>query len=140
MPVAAWMFDGDARDALGGLHGELQGGAKIRNGRLVLDGSNSFVRTAPLERSLREKTLEAWVSPANLDQAGQFHRRPHHQISAACVEMDTVIADPNRGGNLTRPAGQNQVNGEAGFAGTGGAADQHGALAHPHRGGVHCCG
>ena len=70
MPVAAWIFDGDARDALGGLHGEVQGGAKIRNGRLVLDGTNSFVRTAPLERSLREKTLEAWVSLANLDQAG----------------------------------------------------------------------
>ena len=69
-PVAAWTFDGDARDSIGGLHGELQGGAVIRNGRLVLDGKGSFLRTAPLERPLREKTLEAWVAPANLDQRG----------------------------------------------------------------------
>ncbi len=67
-PVAAWTFDGDARDSIGGLHGELLGGATVRNGRLVLDGKKAFLRTAPLERPLREKTLEAWVAPANLDQ------------------------------------------------------------------------
>jgi hypothetical protein len=70
LPMAVWTFDTDARDELGVLHGELQGGAVIRNGRLVLDGKGAFLRTAPLERSLREKTLEAWVAPANLEQGG----------------------------------------------------------------------
>ena len=70
LPMAAWTFDGDARDSLGGLHGELQGGAVISNGRLILDGKGAFLRTAPLERPLTEKTLEALVAPANLDQRG----------------------------------------------------------------------
>jgi hypothetical protein len=70
LPMAAWTFDTDARDELGGLHGELQSGAVIRNGRLVLDGKGAFLRSAPLERPLREKTLEAWVVLTNLDQGG----------------------------------------------------------------------
>ncbi len=70
LPIAAWMFDGDARDSFGGLHGELQGGAVIRGGRLIVDGKSAFLQTAPLERPLREKTLEAWVTPANLEQRG----------------------------------------------------------------------
>ena len=69
-PMAAWTFDGDARDSLGGLHGQLQGGAVIRNGRLILDGKGAFVRTELLERALREKTLEVWVALANLEQRG----------------------------------------------------------------------
>ena len=69
-PIAAWTFDSDAKDSIGGLHGELQGGAVIRNGRLVLDGKGAFLRTAALERPLTEKTLEAWVAPGNLDQRG----------------------------------------------------------------------
>ena len=69
-PVAAWTFDDGPRDALGGLHGELLGGAVIRQGRLVLNGTGAFLRTAPLEHTLREKTLEAWVAPSTLDQGG----------------------------------------------------------------------
>jgi len=70
VPTAAWTFDGDARDSAGSLHGHLEGGARIRNGRLVLDGDGAFVRTGPLEHPLREKTLEAWVVLASLDQRG----------------------------------------------------------------------
>ena len=69
-PVSRWSFDKDARDQLGSLHGELLGGATLRNGRLLLDGKDAHLRTAPLGRELREKTLEAWVALANLDQAG----------------------------------------------------------------------
>lgn len=69
-PMSAWTFEGDARDHVGGLHGELQAGAMVRDGRLILDGKSAFVRTAPLERGLREKTLEAWVILASLDQQG----------------------------------------------------------------------
>lgn len=67
-PLAVWTFDRDAADSVGGLHGELQGGAVVRDGRLVLDGKGSFLRTPPLAKSLGEKTLEAWVTVADLDQ------------------------------------------------------------------------
>ncbi len=69
-PAARWSFESDARDAFGKLDGELLGTAVVRKGRLVLDGSDAQMRTAPLARDLREKTLEAWAAPANLDQRG----------------------------------------------------------------------
>ena len=69
-PIARWTFEGDARDQIGGLHGSLKGGASISNGRLVLNGPESFVETTPLEHDLREKTLEAWVTLPTLDQRG----------------------------------------------------------------------
>ena len=67
-PLAVWTFDRDAADSLGKLDGELQGGAVVRDGRLVLDGKGSFLRTPPLAKSLGEKTLEAWVTVADLNQ------------------------------------------------------------------------
>ena len=70
VPMARWTFEGDARDSIGGLHGTLQGGAEIVGGRLRLDGKGAFVRTEPLTRDLREKTLEAWVALGNTDQRG----------------------------------------------------------------------
>ncbi len=69
-PLARWSFNGDARDSAGRLHGELLGGAKIQNGRLVLNGTDACFRSAPLARDLGEKTIEAWVSLATLDQRG----------------------------------------------------------------------
>lgn len=69
-PVAAWTFDADARDSAGGLHGTLEGGAVVRDGRLVLDGKGAFLQTPPLAKDLAEKTLEAWVFLANTDQRG----------------------------------------------------------------------
>ncbi len=73
----------------------------------------------------------------DLDQAGQFRGRPNLQLSGDCVEMDTVIADQNGGRKLPGAAGEYQLEGEAGLAGAGGAADQHGAISHPHGGSVH---
>ena len=69
-PLAVWTFEGDLRDSVGTLHGEPEGSAQVRNGRLVLDGQGAFVRSAPLSQPLQEKTLEAWVYPANLGQRG----------------------------------------------------------------------
>ena len=69
-PAARWSFEGDARDSVGTHHGELLSGAVVRDGRLVLDGVSANMRTVPLDRDLREKTLEAWVALANLDQRG----------------------------------------------------------------------
>ena len=69
-PIARWTFEGDAKDSIGGLHGTLAGGAIVSGGRLKLDGKGAFVRTAPLARPLREKTLEAWVALGDRDQRG----------------------------------------------------------------------
>ena len=70
VPMARWSFSGDTHDAIGGLDGELLGGALVRDGRLVLDGVGANMRTKPLSRDLTEKTLEAWVALSNLDQRG----------------------------------------------------------------------
>ncbi len=69
-PMARWSFDGDARDHVGKLHGTLKGGARVENGRLVLDGKGAYVETPALERDLRAKTLEAWIALGNLQQRG----------------------------------------------------------------------
>jgi hypothetical protein len=69
-PMARWSFESNARDSIDSLHGTLVGGAKIENGRLKLNGRTAFVRTEPLGRELKAKTLEAWLTLANLDQHG----------------------------------------------------------------------
>ncbi|MBI3881190.1 MAG: DUF1553 domain-containing protein [Verrucomicrobia bacterium] len=69
-PISRWSFDRDARDQVGNLHGELLGGATVRNGRLVLDGQEAHFRSATFTRDLSEKTLEAWVALGDLDQRG----------------------------------------------------------------------
>lgn len=69
-PFAEWQFDGDLRDSRGELHGTAHGTAVVTNGRLVLDGETAYVATAPLATQLSAKTLEAWVSLADLEQRG----------------------------------------------------------------------
>ncbi len=68
--MACWTFDDGAKDRVGQMNGELQGGATIRNGRLVLNGEDAYMRTAPLPKDVTVKTLEAWVSLADLEQGG----------------------------------------------------------------------
>ncbi len=64
-PFASWIFE-SALPA-----GELKGGAKIANGRLLLKKENgSYFQSAPLTRDIREKTLEAWVTLDDLKQGG----------------------------------------------------------------------
>ncbi|HEY1174381.1 MAG TPA: DUF1553 domain-containing protein [Verrucomicrobiae bacterium] len=67
-PLAQWSFDGDAKDSKGNLNGELRGGAVIKNGRLILNGTDAFMESVPLKQDLKEKTLEAWVYLSNLQQ------------------------------------------------------------------------
>ena len=67
-PFAVWTFDRDASEASGKLDGQLEGGAEIAAGRLVLGGNGAYLRTEVLPITIREKTLEAWVVPANLEQ------------------------------------------------------------------------
>jgi hypothetical protein len=67
---SSWEFDDDVKDSKGKLHGQLHGKAKLQNGALVLEGSDSFVSTAPLPQRIKAKTFEAWVRLADLNQRG----------------------------------------------------------------------
>ncbi len=69
-PISVWTFDRDASDALGGADGHLEGGAEVRDGKLILGGNGAYLRTDALPKTLVTKTLEAWVSPSTLEQRG----------------------------------------------------------------------
>lgn len=69
-PLAQWSFEKDLRDAIGAMHGRAEGGAVVRGGRLILNGTNAWAVTEPLPVNLREKTLEIWVALTGLDQKG----------------------------------------------------------------------
>jgi len=69
-PIARWEFNDDLRDSIGSLHGQASGGAEIKNGRLILDGKAAFISTSPIQQDITQKTLEAWVQLANIDQRG----------------------------------------------------------------------
>jgi mono/diheme cytochrome c family protein len=69
-PIARWDFDVDLNDSIGGLHGTAHGGARLEEGRLILDGLESYVATEPLPTMLSAKTLEAWVALDDLSQQG----------------------------------------------------------------------
>ena len=69
-PVSRWSFDKDLRDEIGTLHGQARGSARVEGGALVVDGKTGFVLTAPLSKSIKARTLEAWVKLDNLGQRG----------------------------------------------------------------------
>jgi hypothetical protein len=69
-PLARWEFEEDLKDSLGGLHGTAQGGARLDDGALVVDGKDSFVITEKISQDIGEKTLAALVQLDNLDQRG----------------------------------------------------------------------
>ncbi len=69
-PVAAWEFNNNLDDSIGQLHGTAHGAAHIENGALVLNGTDAWVSTPPLQTPLHEKTLEAWVQLGTLQQRG----------------------------------------------------------------------
>jgi hypothetical protein len=64
-----WSFnDGTANDSIGTAHGTLFNGASIAGGQLVLDGINDYVRTSPINSTITNKTLVAWLTLDNLTQ------------------------------------------------------------------------
>ena len=69
-PFACWTFEAGPHDIVMGIPTTLQGDARIVSGRLKLNGHNAFAKSAPLPGDIREKTLEAWVTLANLAQRG----------------------------------------------------------------------
>ena len=68
--VHQWTFDGTTDDQIGTAHGVLSGGAELDGERLSLDGLDGQMLTSPIDETLTEKTLVAWVSLADLDQPG----------------------------------------------------------------------
>ncbi len=66
-PLVSWNFESSSGPAP---PGELKGGAVIARGRLLLPKDGAFFQSPPLDRDIREKTLEAWVSLASLEQGG----------------------------------------------------------------------
>ena len=75
-PFGQWTFDLDSRDSAGSLHTEMSEQVVRAQGRLRAAAgtklTDSVVRTVPLARELREKTLEAWI---------WVNRLPEKQIS-----------------------------------------------------------
>ncbi|PHS11318.1 MAG: hypothetical protein COA78_09930 [Blastopirellula sp.] len=67
---ASWEFNDDLNDTNGKLQAKLNGGAKLENGSIVVDGKSAYVETATIPIAIEEKTLEAWVQLDNLDQRG----------------------------------------------------------------------
>jgi hypothetical protein len=67
VPMLRWTF---AESDLAAGSGEFHGGAKLADGRLQLSAAGAFFQAPVLTRDVREKTLEAWVTLADLAQGG----------------------------------------------------------------------
>jgi hypothetical protein len=68
-PIHSWNFKENLKDHTGSAHGEARDGAQVKDGALIF-GRNAHVITAPLQKAVKEKTLEAWVQLDQLDQSG----------------------------------------------------------------------
>ena len=62
--IAEWNFSKPTPDLT------LHGGARVEQGALVLNGVDAFAASAPLNRDVTTKTLEAWVELGDLGQSG----------------------------------------------------------------------
>jgi hypothetical protein len=69
-PLARWEFARGPEDRLGSLNGTFLGGARPGREGLELDGAKGYLVSAPLQRDLVAKTIEAWVRLADLRQRG----------------------------------------------------------------------
>lgn len=85
-PYLRWTFEDGTTDLMQGLTGQLRDGAKLRNGRLILDGKRAHLITSKLSKSLQDKTFEGWVQLNDLDQrAGALisvHQSPGNVFDA----------------------------------------------------------
>ena len=67
-PFAAWDFDTDLSDSVGGLDLTAHGNAELRDGSVLLN--QSYLQSPPLPIPLKAKTLEVWFRLKDLDQRG----------------------------------------------------------------------
>ncbi|MBM3762502.1 MAG: DUF1549 domain-containing protein [Acidobacteria bacterium] len=98
-PDVRFTFNYDARD-LGafGLHGQLQGGARVENGKLILSKGSQSMKLPPTPNDWRERTFEAWVKLADLNALGQ-------QIVAIANPFDRINDGLRYGSRRTRQWG-----------------------------------
>ena len=82
-PLARWTFEEEGGRGGPVMSGELKDGATLANGRLRLDPAGGYFQSAPLPRDIGEKTLEAWVSLADLQQGGG---------AAISIETDDAVS------------------------------------------------
>ena len=68
VPVAVWTFEKNGDDTTGTIKGELVGNAKISEGKLLLDGTNSYLKTSPIPFPLKEKTIIVRCVNKNTEQ------------------------------------------------------------------------
>ena len=68
-PMGSWDFDRDLSDGTGSAHGLAKSGANIVDGALQLS-SGAYVVTNPIGKTIKAKTLEAWVKLDSLNQRG----------------------------------------------------------------------
>jgi hypothetical protein len=68
-PLAHWEFDDDLKDSIGEANGISHGGAKVADGALIVR-NGGYVVTEPLQKTIRAKTLVAWVQLDQLQQSG----------------------------------------------------------------------
>ena len=64
-PVARWSFTRDLLDSVSGIPVTLKNGAVLKGGRLVFNGQGGYGVSGRLPFTLREKTIEAWVTVQN---------------------------------------------------------------------------
>ena len=77
-PMLRWTFDEGPDDLVRGLSGQLRDGAKIEDGRLILDGKKAHLVSAKLPRLPKTKTLEGWVQLNDLEQRAGAVISIHH--------------------------------------------------------------
>jgi hypothetical protein len=68
-PVAVWTFEKDENNTAGDIKGELFGSAKIADGKLIVDGNKSYLKTSELTFPLSEKTVLVRCINKNKDQS-----------------------------------------------------------------------
>jgi hypothetical protein len=69
-PLARWDFTAGLQEPLAGLDVTPRGNARLTGEGLAVDGRSGYAVTAPLRKDLGTRTLEAWVSLADLEQRG----------------------------------------------------------------------
>ena len=65
-PIARWTFDTDARDEVGTMHANLPAKVELRDGALAGQSGNVVIATEAIGRTVRAKTIEAWIRVASL--------------------------------------------------------------------------
>lgn len=68
MPIAAWEFNGDLKDAIGSLDLKAHGKISYNGGAVVL--KNSYLQSNGLPFELKAKTLEVFCTIQNIDMKG----------------------------------------------------------------------